>query len=161
MQYRVPTATWRVADPCACHDRVGLQITHRDLSSRRSLLALRASSRLESESPAWSILRERLGIEDKPGAPPEEHAMPVAPVLMMPSSGNMLFSSLDSQRQRPTSLVGSILVHVIAGAVVLFGFAYKPPITRVVETHYTLRQLDLLLPPDLQKPAPPRIPYPK
>jgi hypothetical protein len=124
-------------------------------------LALRASSRLDSESPAWSILRERLGIEEEPGAPPEEHAAPVAPVLMMPSTGNMLFASLDSQRQRPTSLVGSILVHVIAGAVVLFGFAYKPPITRVVETHYTLRQLDLLLPPDLQKPAPPRIPYPK
>jgi len=31
----------------------------------------------------------------------------------------------------------------------------------VVEAHYTLRQLDLLLPPDSQKPAPPRIPYPK
>jgi hypothetical protein len=80
---------------------------------------------------------------------------------MMPSSGNMLFATLDPQGQRPTSLVGSILIHVVAGALVLFGFGYKPPAVRVVEAHYTLRQLDLLMPPDLQKPAPPRIPYPK
>ena len=80
---------------------------------------------------------------------------------MMPSSGTMLFATLESQHQKPTSLVGSILVHLIAGAVVLFGFAYKPPSVRVVETHYTLRQLDLLMPPETQKQSPPRIPYPK
>ena len=124
-------------------------------------MARRASSRLDSDSPAWSILQDRLGLEEEPSAVPQEHAAPVAPVLMMPSSGHMLFASLDSQHQRPTSLVGSILVHLIAGAVVLFGFAYKPPAVRVVETHYTLRQLDLLMPPETQKPAPPRIPYPK
>ncbi len=73
----------------------------------------------------------------------------------------MLFATLESQHQKPTSLVGSILVHLIAGAVVLFGFAYKPPSVRVVETHYTLRQLDLLMPPETQKQSPPRIPYPK
>jgi hypothetical protein len=79
---------------------------------------------------------------------------------MMPSSGSMLFSTLPSQNQRPTSLVGSIVVHAIAAAVVWFSFGYKPPVARVVEAHYTLRQLDLLMPPEHQTQAP-RIPYPK
>jgi hypothetical protein len=116
---------------------------------------------LDSDSPAWAILQSRLGLEEEPDALPQEHAVPVAPVLMMPSSGSMLFATLPPQSQRPTSLVGSILIHVLAAAVLWFSFGYKPPITRVVEAHYTLRQLDLLLPPDSQKPAPPRIPYPK
>ena len=30
-----------------------------------------------------------------------------------------------------------------------------------LQAHYTLRELDLILPPESQKPAPPRIPYPK
>jgi len=124
-------------------------------------LALRASSKLDSDSPAWSVLQDRLEFVVNPSAAPQEHAVPVAPVLMMPSSGNMLFATLDSQGQRPTSLVGSILIHLIAGAVVLFGFAYKPPAVRVAQAHYTLRELDLILPPESQKPAPPRIPYPK
>lgn len=124
-------------------------------------MALRASKKLDLDSPAWSVLQERLGIEAEPGAAPQETDAPVAPVLMMPSSGNMLFASLDAHGQRPTSLVGSIVVHVVAGAVLLFGFAYKPPSVRVQETHYTLRQLDLLMPPEHQAPAPPRIPYPK
>jgi hypothetical protein len=80
---------------------------------------------------------------------------------MMPSSGNMLFATLPPQSQGPASLVGSIVIHAIAAAVVWFGFGYKPPITRVVEAHYTLRQLDLLMPPEQQKQAAPRIPYPK
>jgi len=142
------------------HDPLELQIIHDDLRSRRSHLARRATSRLDSESPAWSVLSDRLGLEPEPGAEPQENAAPVAAVLMMPSSGNMLFASLDSHGQRPTSLVGSIVVHVIAGAVLLFGFAYKPPSVRVVQAHYTLRQLDLLMPPEHQAQAP-RIPYPK
>lgn len=124
-------------------------------------MALRASSKLDSESPAWSILQDRLESVLNPSAAPQEHAVAIAPVLMMRSSGNMLFATLDSHGQRPTSLVGSILIHVIAGAVVLFGFAYKPPAVRVAQAHYTLRELDLILPPESQKPAPPRIPYPK
>jgi len=126
-------------------------------------LALRASKRLDSDSLPWSILQNRLGLEAEPGATTQEQEndAPIAPVLVMPSSGNMLFASLDAHGQRPTSLVGSIVVHVVAGAVLLFGFAYKPPSVRVQEAHYTLRQLDLLMPPEHQAPAPPRIPYPK
>lgn len=123
-------------------------------------MARRASIRFEPDSPAWSILQDRLGLEEEPGVPSQEHAVAVAPVLMMPSSG-MLFAGLTPQSQRPTSLVGSIVIHAIAGAVLWFGFGYKPPIMRVVQAHYTLRQLDLLMPPDERKPAPPRIPYPK
>ena len=126
-------------------------------------MALRASKRLDSDSLPWSILQNRLGLEAEPGATTQEQEndAPIAPVLVMPSSGNMLFASLDAHGQRPTSLVGSIVVHVVAGAVLLFGFAYKPPSVRVQEAHYTLRQLDLLMPPEHQAPAPPRIPYPK
>ena len=124
-------------------------------------MALRASSRLESDSPAWTILQDRLDFAAKPSVPPAEHAVPVAPVLMMPSSGSMLFATLPPQSQGPTSFVGSILVHAIAAAVVWFSFGYKPPVTRVVEEHYTLRQLDLLMPPEQQAHAAPCIPYPK
>jgi hypothetical protein len=116
---------------------------------------------LDSDSPAWTILQGRLDFEEKPSAPPEEHAVPVAPVLMMPSSGTMLFATLPPQSQGPTSLVGSIVIHVIAAAVVWFSFGYKPPVARVVEAHYTLRELDLLMPPEHQAQAAPRIPYPK
>lgn len=47
---------------------------------------------------------------------------------------------------RPTSFVVSILFHILAGAIVWFGFAYKPPIARVTMEHYTARRLDLLTP---------------
>jgi hypothetical protein len=126
-------------------------------------LARRAANKLESDSPAWSILQSRLGleVEEEPIAPPQEQDVPVAPVLMMPPSGDMLFASLPSQNQGPTSLVGSIVVHVLAAAVVWFSFGYKPPITHVVQAHYTLRELDLLMPPETKAPAAPRIPYPK
>jgi len=79
---------------------------------------------------------------------------------MMPSSGTMLFATLSPPGQRPTSLVGSVLVHVIAAAVVWVGFGYKPPVTRVVEEHYTVRQLDLRAPIERPEQAA-RVPYPK
>jgi hypothetical protein len=128
-------------------------------------LALRAK-KLDLDTPAGSILQKRLGLEEEPGATtqeqePENDAAPIAPVLIMPSTGDMLFASLDAHGQRPTSLVGSMVVHVVAAAVLLFGFAYKPPSVRIEQAHYTLRQLDLLMPPENRKQSPPRIPYPK
>ena len=132
---------------------LGLQIIDGDNCGWRTLLALRAKNSLDSESPAWSILQGRLGLEEEPSAPPPEHAVTIAPVLMMPSTGVTLFAALPSENQRPTSLVGSIVVHAIAAAVLLFGFGYKPPITQVVQEHYTLRQLDLLMPPETRAPA--------
>jgi hypothetical protein len=78
----------------------------------------------------------------------------------MPSSGAALFATLNPEGQRPTSLVGSVLVHAIAAAVVWVSFGYKPPVTRVVEEHYTVRQLDLRAPIERPQQAA-RIPYPK
>src|SRR5580704_14145094 len=134
------------------HGCLGLQIIEGDFRGRRTLLALRAKNSLDSDSPAWTILQGRLGLEEEPSAPPQEHAVTIAPVLMMPSSSVTLFAALPSENQRPTSLVGSIVVHAIAAAVLLFGFGYKPPITRVVQEHYTLRQLDLQMPPETHAP---------
>jgi hypothetical protein len=118
------------------------------------------SGTLNSDSPAWAILQDRLDFESKPHAVPQENAVPIAPVLMMPSSGVTLFATLSPQGQRPTSLVGSVLVHVIAAAVVWVSFGYKPPMTRVVEEHYTVRQLDLRAPIERPEQAA-RVPYPK
>ena len=143
---------------CATMAVLGLQIIDGDFRGRRTILALRAKNSLDSESPAWTILQGRLGLEEEPSAPAPEHAVTIAPVLMMPSSSVTLFAALPSENQRPTSLVGSIVVHAIAAAVLGFGFGYKPPITRVVQEHYTLRQLDLQMPPETHAP---RIPYPK
>jgi hypothetical protein len=77
---------------------------------------------------------------------------------MMPTSGITLFATLPPQSQGPTSFVGSILIHAIAAAVVWFSLGYKPPVTRVVTEHFSVRQLDLRTPPEQ---AAARIPYPK
>lgn len=123
-------------------------------------MARRASSTLNSDTPAWTILQGRLDLEAKAKAIPQEDAVPSAPVLMMPSSDVTLFATLTPQGQRPTSLVGSVLIHAIAAAVVWVSFGYKPPVTRVVEEHYTVRQLDLRAPIERPQQAA-RIPYPK
>ena len=123
-------------------------------------MARQASSPLNSDSPAWTILQGRLDFEAKPSALPQENAVPIAPVLMMPSSGVTLFATLPPQSQGPTSFVGSVLIHVIAAAVLGFGLGYKPPVTRVVEEHYSVRQLDLRAPIEQPEHAA-RIPYPK
>ena len=47
---------------------------------------------------------------------------------------------------RPTPFVLSILLHILAGAIVWFGFAYKPPIAKVTMEHFTARSLDLRTP---------------
>jgi len=75
----------------------------------------------------------------------------------MPSRDITLFATLASQGQGPTSFVGSILIHAIAASVVWFSLGYKPPVTRVVFEHYTVRQLDLRTPAEQAA----RIPYPK
>jgi hypothetical protein len=48
--------------------------------------------------------------------------------------------------------VVSFLAHGLALSIICFGFAYKPPITKVDTAHYTARILDLRM-PDLQRPA--------
>jgi hypothetical protein len=123
-------------------------------------LAHQASSPLDSDSQAWTILEDRLDLDAKPSAAPQENAAPIAPVLMMPSSHAALFASLVPEKQRPTTFVGSVLVHIVAAAILGFGLSYKPPVTQVLEEHYSVRQLDLRAPIEEPQHAA-RIPYPK
>ncbi|MGB6857836.1 MAG: hypothetical protein WBE03_13235 [Terracidiphilus sp.] len=76
----------------------------------------------------------------------------------MPSRDIALFATLAPRGQGPATFLGSILVHVLAAAVVWFSFVYRPPLTRVMEDHLTVRQLDLRSPAEQ---AAARIPYPK
>ena len=61
----------------------------------------------------------------------------------MPSPAATLFTYGFDAGPRPTSFVVSILVHCLAAAIILFGFAYKPPIAKLDKEHYTARLLDL------------------
>ena len=108
--------------------------------------------------PAWKILQDRLDPDASQSDTPPETALHIAPVLVMPSRDIMLFATLPPQGQGPGTFLGSILVHALAAAVVWFSFVYKPPVTRVIEDHLTVRQLDLRSPSEQ---AAARIAYPK
>ncbi len=90
--------------------------------------------------------------------PQTEIPVRVAPVLMMPSRDILLFASAPPPSRGSASFVGSILIHALAAAVLWFSLGYKPPVTRIVHEHYTVRQVDLHMPPPQ---AAGRIPYPK
>ncbi len=64
----------------------------------------------------------------------------------MPSPDATLFTYGFDAGPRPTSFVVSILVHCLAAAIILFGFAYKPPFAKLDKEHYTARLLDLSMP---------------
>jgi hypothetical protein len=68
------------------------------------------------------------------------------PPSKMPSPAATLFTYGFDAGPRPTSFVVSILVHCLAAAIILFGFAYKPPIAKLDKEHYTARLLDLSMP---------------
>ncbi|MGB7264322.1 MAG: hypothetical protein WBC92_02340, partial [Terracidiphilus sp.] len=57
-----------------------------------------------------------------------------------------LFTQQDELGPRPFSFAASLVLHCITIAVVLFGLAYRPPFTRVVTDHYSVRELDLHVP---------------
>jgi hypothetical protein len=64
---------------------------------------------------------------------------------MMASQTITLFTRQAELGPQPTSFAVSVLFHVLTIALVLFGFAYKPPATRVIMEHYAVRELDLQL----------------
>jgi hypothetical protein len=76
---------------------------------------------------------------------------------MMPSRDIVLFSTPPPAGQSSATFVGSILLHALAAALLWFSLAYKPPFVRVVQEHYTTRQLDLRTPAEQ---AAGSIPYP-
>ncbi len=63
----------------------------------------------------------------------------------MSSQTITLFTQQNDFGPRPTSFAASIVLHGMTVAVILFGLAYKPPSTRVVMEHYSVRELDLHL----------------
>ena len=69
----------------------------------------------------------------------------ISPSKMPPPAAALFTYGFDAG-PRPTSFVVSILVHILAAAIILFGFAYKPPIARLDKEHYTARLLDLSMP---------------
>jgi hypothetical protein len=123
-------------------------------------LADPATNRAESDSPAWKTLQGRIDFDATLSDFPTENAVHVAPVLVMPSRDLTLFATLPPQGQGPATFLGSILVHALAAAVVWFSFVYRPPVTRVIEDHLSVRRLDLRSPSE-QKAEAARIPYPK
>jgi uncharacterized membrane protein YgcG len=57
-----------------------------------------------------------------------------------------LFTEQSDLGPQPTSFAASIVVHSVAAAVIWFGLAYRPAITRVITEHDTVRELDLHMP---------------
>lgn len=79
---------------------------------------------------------------------------------MIRSSGTTsLFAEHAEPGPQPASFAVSLLVHGVAFAVAWFAIAYKPPFTKVVTDHYSVRKLDLQA-PNLEDLASARIPYP-
>jgi hypothetical protein len=57
-----------------------------------------------------------------------------------------LFTERSDLGPQPTSFAVSIVVHSVAAAVIWFGLAYKPALTRVTTEHDMVRELDLHMP---------------
>ena len=79
---------------------------------------------------------------------------------MMASQTITLFTRQTDFGPRPTSFAASILLHGLTMALVLFGLAYKPPVTRLVLEHYSVRELDLHLDDQHMRAVRNLIPYP-
>jgi len=71
-----------------------------------------------------------------------------------------LFTQGSNRGPRPVSFAFSVVVHCVAIAIGWFAIAYKPPFTKVITEHYTVRKLDLNVPDLPQLASNPRIPYP-
>jgi hypothetical protein len=72
--------------------------------------------------------------------------------LIRTSGTTTLFTEQADPGLQPVTFVGSLVVHSLAFAVVWFALSYKPPFTRVVTDHFSVRKLDLRM-PDLPKPS--------
>lgn len=79
---------------------------------------------------------------------------------MMASQTITLFTRQTDIGPRPTSFAASILLHGMTVALVLFGLAYKPPVTKVIMEHYSIRELDLHLDEQQMRAVRNLIPYP-
>jgi hypothetical protein len=73
--------------------------------------------------------------------------------LIRTSGTTTLFTEQADSGLQPVTFIGSLIVHSLAFAVAWFALSYRPPFTKVITAHYSLRELDLRI-PDLPKPSP-------
>ncbi|MGH9563541.1 MAG: hypothetical protein ACRD3S_18980, partial [Terracidiphilus sp.] len=122
----------------------------------------------EPEPLAWKILQSQLGVaEEAEDAaetdaatsedPATEDATEVTSVITPTDRDLVLFESATPPRQGMVTFIGSVVVHALAGALLCFALAYKPPNSRVITEHYNLRQLDLEMLAELEQL---RVPHP-
>jgi len=78
------------------------------------------------------------------------------------SSPSVTLATLDTALgPRPVSIAGSALLHVLIIGVLLFAFAYKPPVTKVITERYSVRELDLQVPDEMARAVQSQMPRPK
>ncbi|MGO8718596.1 MAG: hypothetical protein ACLQMO_05180 [Acidobacteriaceae bacterium] len=132
-------------------------------------MAYFASNTEEPEPLAWKILQSRLGVAEETqvadeGAAeteaddvPSEEPTQVTSVITQPDRDLVLFESATPPHQGMSTFGGSLVVHALAGALLWFGLAYRPPNSRVITERYNLRQLDLEMLAELEQA---RVPHP-
>jgi hypothetical protein len=79
---------------------------------------------------------------------------------MPPSGMTTLFTQRSDQGPQPLSFAFSVVVHGVAIAITWFAIAYRPPFTKVITEHYSVRKLDLHMPDMPQLAANARAPLP-
>jgi len=82
-------------------------------------------------------------------------------ILISPSPSVTLFTHDTELGPRPASILVSILLHSLTIAVLLFGLAYRPPVTKVITEHYSVRELDLNIPDEMARAVQNQMPRPK
>lgn len=81
--------------------------------------------------------------------------------MISPSPSITLFTHETELGPRPTSIIVSVLLHGLTIAVILFGLAYRPPITKVISEHYDVRELDLQVPDQVMREVQNQMPHAK
>jgi hypothetical protein len=72
-----------------------------------------------------------------------------------------LFTHDSDLGPRPASVLVSILLHGLTIAILLFALAYKPPITKVITEHYSVREVDLNMQDEMARAVQNQMPRPK
>ncbi len=133
-------------------------------------MALFASNTEEQEPEplAWKILQSQLGLAEEAEEPAEgddtsaqepvsEESTQVTSVITASDRDLVLFESATPPRQGTVTFIGSLVVHALAGALLCFALAYKPPNSRVITERYNLRQINLEMLAELEQM---RVPHP-
>lgn len=117
----------------------------------------------DSDSPAWKLLKEQLALDAEVDDTLAESPAHITSVMGQPDDDPelsdrdsvmaerapmsdrelVLLTPLSPPRQRWKTVGGSLVVHVLAGAVIWFSLGYKPPSARVITESEMVRELEL------------------